>query len=95
MWRNDPCPGTYHTGVAVIPLAEHLTAFVRNISTRMEHGNIIRHWKTVFIELIKEYNPKTGIEQVQSMKKSFTFRWMHDHRITPVQGRGAHGSCPR
>ena len=28
------------------------------------------------------------IEQVQSAKKSFTFRWMHDHRITPLQGRG-------
>jgi hypothetical protein len=37
----------------------------------------------------------TGIEQVQSMKKSFTFRWMHDHRITPLQGRGAHGSRSR
>jgi hypothetical protein len=31
----------------------------------------------------------TRIEQVQSAKKSFTFRWMHDHRITLLQGRGS------
>jgi transcriptional regulator with XRE-family HTH domain len=54
-------PGTHHTGVAVFPPEDRVTAFVRNINTRIEHGNIVRHWQTVFTKLIKEYNPKTLI----------------------------------
>ena len=54
LWLGD-------TAVTVIPPAGHLTAFVRHINSRMAHGNVVRHWKTVFTELIKEYNPQTFI----------------------------------
>jgi transcriptional regulator with XRE-family HTH domain len=54
-------PSTYHTGVAIFIPAMPVIAFIRNMSPRVEHRDIIRHWRIIFIELIKEYDPKTLI----------------------------------